>query len=50
MPEDIQISGPEKMFSFTKEVKGKWKMDIYKNTKQQQLTEQTHLTYEAREE
>lgn len=37
--------------SFTREEpKGKLKMEIYKNMKQQQLTEQTHLTYKARKE
>jgi len=51
LPEDIQISSPESKFSFTRgEPKGKQKMEIYKNTKQQEFTEQTHLTYGAREE
>lgn len=37
--------------SFTRgEPKCKWKIEIYKNMKQQQFTEQTHLAYKAREE
>lgn len=46
----LQLAVLRKISVTRGEPKGKWKMEIYTNMKQQQFTEQTNMTYEAREE